>query len=109
MLWPTVGYDGRTIVFERDFAVWLAWTPPRGQAAKDSDRPARRARRRGRDTHKNETSFDSLALSPDGKKAAIIAHGEVFAVSTKDGGAASASPAPRSWSATRCGRPTASG
>ncbi len=86
VLWPTIGYDGRTIVFERDFAVWSLDTAS-GKATRLSialhGAPAAAG-----EEHKNETSFDSLALSPDGKKAAIVAHGELFAVSTKDGGAA---------------------
>ncbi|UAL11407.1 S41 family peptidase [Caulobacter segnis] len=86
VLWPTIGYDGRTIVFERDFAVWRLDTAS-GQATKVAialhGAPAAAG-----ESHKNETSFDALALSPDGKKAAIVAHGELFAVSTKDGGAA---------------------
>ncbi|WP_454717752.1 S41 family peptidase [Caulobacter segnis] len=86
LLFPTIGYDGRTIVFERDFAVWRLDTTT-GQATQVPI-ALRGAPAVAGETHKNETSFDSLALSPDGKKAAIIAHGEVFAVSTKDGGAA---------------------
>ena len=39
-------------------------------------------------THVTETNFSKLALSPDGKKIAVIAHGEVFAASAKDGGEA---------------------
>src|SRR6185503_15291582 len=30
--------------------------------------------------------FQSLALSPDGRKIAFVAHGEVFAASARDGG-----------------------
>ncbi len=86
LLWPTIGYDGKTVVFERDFGVWSLDTAT-GQATKIPI-ALRGAPAVAGETHKNETSFDSLALSPDGKKAAIIAHGELFAVSTKDGGAA---------------------
>ena len=39
-------------------------------------------------THVTETNFSTLALSPDGKKIAVLAHGEVFAASAKDGGEA---------------------
>ena len=39
-------------------------------------------------THVTETNFNTMALSPDGKKIAVIAHGEVFAASAKDGGEA---------------------
>ncbi|MBO9543183.1 S41 family peptidase [Caulobacter sp.] len=86
VLFPTIGYDGKTIVFERDFAIWRLDTTT-GQATKVAI-ALRGAPAAAGEVHKNETSFDSLALSPDGKKAAIIAHGEVFAVSTKEGGAA---------------------
>ncbi len=86
VLWPTIGYDGRAIVFERGFGVWrldlmsgeakpLAVTL-RGAAAGAGER------------HLNETSFRRAALSPDGKKMAVIAHGEVFAAPAKEGGPA---------------------
>jgi C-terminal processing protease CtpA/Prc len=39
-------------------------------------------------THVTETNFNTMALSPDGKKIVVIAHGEVFAASAKDGGEA---------------------
>jgi len=86
VLWPQIGYDGRSIVFERNFAIWrldlgsgqTAQVPVALRGA-----PASAGTR-----HLNETSFGQLSLSPDGKKAAVIAHGEVFAVSAKDGGAA---------------------
>ena len=34
------------------------------------------------------STFRELSLSPDGKKLAVTAHGEVFAASVKDGGSA---------------------
>lgn len=33
-----------------------------------------------------ETNFRKMALSPEGKKPAVVAHGEIFAASAKDGG-----------------------
>lgn len=86
VVWPTIGYDGRTIVFERDFAVWSLDTA----SGKTTKVPIvlHGAPAAAGEAHKNETSFDSLALSPDGKKLAVIAHGELFATTTKDGGAA---------------------
>ena len=86
VLWPSIGYDGRRIVFERDFAIW-SLDAATGQA-KEVPIVLRGAPAAAGETHRNETSFDSLALSPDGKKLAIVAHGEVFATTTKDGGAA---------------------
>jgi len=86
VLWPTIGLDGKTIVFERNFAIWSLDTA----TGKASQTPItlRGAPAAAGEKRLNETSFDSLSLSPDGKKAAIIVRGELFAVSTKDGGAA---------------------
>lgn len=86
VLWPTIGYDGKSIVFERDFAIWKLDLGS-GQATQVPINlvgavPSPGVR------HLTETKFNELALSPDGKKAALIAHGEVFAVGTKDGGPA---------------------
>ena len=84
VLWPSIGDGGRTIVFERNFAIWKVDTASgkaervpitlRGVAASPGV------------THVTETNFSSMALSPDGKKIVVIAHGEVFAVSARDGG-----------------------
>jgi Tol biopolymer transport system component len=86
VLWPTIGDGGKTIVFERNFAIWKMGTATgkaervpitlRGVAASPGV------------THVTETNFNAMALSPDGKKIAVIAHGEVFAASSKDGGEA---------------------
>ena len=52
--------------------------------------------------------FQDLALSPDGKKIAFVAHGEIFAASAKDGGdAARVTTTAGARVAGRCGRPTA--
>ena len=86
VLWPSIAYDGRAIVFERDFGVWR-WDAATGQATpvpiQLRGAPASEGER-----HLNETSFREIALSPDGKKVAVIAHGEVFAAPSKDGGPA---------------------
>jgi len=86
VLFPSIAYDGRTIVFEREFEIWKLDTDTggidrvpialRGAPAALSDRRV------------NETSFQDMALSPDGKKLALVARGEIFAVSTKDAGTA---------------------
>jgi Tol biopolymer transport system component/C-terminal processing protease CtpA/Prc len=87
VLWPAISYDGRTIVFERDFRVWKLETgsgkaAPVGIALRGA--PAGPAV-----THLTLTSgFRDLALSPDGRKIAFAAHGEVFAAGAKDGGQA---------------------
>ncbi len=86
VLWPTIGYDGKSIVFERDFAIWKLDLAS-GQAAQVAINLVGAVPSPGVH-HLTETKFNALALSPDGKKAALIAHGEVFAIGAKDGGAA---------------------
>jgi Tol biopolymer transport system component/C-terminal processing protease CtpA/Prc len=84
VLYPSISYDGRSIVFERELAIWKLDTAT-GQAAEVPvtlrGAPAASGERRI-----YETSFRSMAVSPDGKKAALIAHGEVFATSAAEGG-----------------------
>ena len=84
VLWPSIGAGGKTIVFERDFGIWALDTAS-GKAAKvpielrgASNTPAV--------TRTTETSFRTAALSPDGKKIAVLAHGHLYASSAKDGG-----------------------
>jgi C-terminal processing protease CtpA/Prc/Tol biopolymer transport system component len=84
VLWPSIGDGGKTIVFERNFTIWKMDT-----ATSKAERvpvTLRGAPASPGVTHVAETNFSKLALSPDGKKIAVIAHGEVFAASAKDGG-----------------------
>ena len=97
VLWPAISAGSRVIVFERDFGVWRL-DPESGQAA-----PVPITRRGvpagAAAQHLSLTTFQELALSPDGKKLALVAHGEVFAASAKDGGDAlrvTRTPAPES-------------
>jgi tricorn protease len=86
VLWPSIGYDGKAIVFERDFKIWQldtkngeAYAVPitlNGSASGPSV------------THTAITTYTDLALAPDARKIALIAHGEIFASSAKDGGEA---------------------
>jgi len=86
VLWPSIGGPSDEIVFERGFGVWR-FDPKTGRVAEVPitlrGAPAGAGERR-----LSETSFQSLALSPDGKKAAVIARGEVFAAPAEDGGTA---------------------
>ena len=86
VLWPSIGDGGRTIVFERGFSVWKMETAT-GKAERVPITLRGVAATPGV-THVTETNFSRMALSPDGKKIAVIAHGEVFAASAKDGGEA---------------------
>jgi tricorn protease len=85
VLWPSISTDGRRVAFERDFGIWLLDTATgRASAVAISRRgvPAGPAVE-----HLTLSSqFQELALSPDGKKVAFVARGEVFAASAKDGG-----------------------
>jgi Tol biopolymer transport system component/C-terminal processing protease CtpA/Prc len=103
VLWPSISYDGRAIVFERGYRIWRLDTET-GRAAEipvtRRGAPAGPAVERVRQTEQ----LQELALSPDGKKVAFVARGEVFAASATDGGDAvrvTNSPAPESqpvWS-----------
>ena len=86
VLWPSIGDGGKTIVFERNFTIWKMDTAT-GKAERVPI-TLRGVPASPGVTHVTETNFSAMALSPDGKKIAVIAHGEVFAVSAKDGGEA---------------------
>ena len=85
VLWPTISNDGRMIVFERDFEVWSMDTAT-GDARKVAitKRGAPSAPALEHVTLTN--GFQDLALSPDGRKVAFVARGEVWAASARDGG-----------------------
>lgn len=85
VLWPQIALDGKAIVFERNFGVWLY----------DVDRAQARAvpiTLRGAAATPVTTrvalsgNLSGLALSPDGRKIAFVARGEIFAASARDGG-----------------------
>ena len=86
VLWPSIGDGGKTIVFERNFTIWKMDTAT-GKAERVPI-TLRGVPASPGVTHVTETNFSTMALSPDGKKIAVIAHGEVFAASAKDGGEA---------------------
>ncbi len=85
VLWPTISYDGKTIVFERNFGLWKFDTAS-GQSSEVQ------ITRRGAPTGPNiehlalTNGFGDLALSPDGKKIAFAVRGEIFAAASRDGG-----------------------
>ncbi len=83
-LWPTLSADGKTILFERGFAIWKLDTA-NGHAAEVSIALRGMPTTPGI-THTQLNSWNNLALSPDGKKVAVAAHGDIFAASSRDGG-----------------------
>jgi Tol biopolymer transport system component len=98
LLWPSISYDGREIVFERGFSVWKADT--KSGAAARIPITLRGAPSTPTVTHQQLNRFSDLSLSPDGKKIAVIAHGDIFAASATEGGDAirvTSTPAPETW------------
>ncbi len=85
VLWPSMGHTGRTIVFERDFQIWT-YDIASKQAAPLAIRLRGAAAGLAVEHQKLTTQFRDMVVSPDGKKVAFTAHGEVFAASAKDGG-----------------------
>ena len=85
VLWPTATADARVIAFERDFGIWTLDVPS-GQAR------AVPIARRGAETVpsperiRQTNQFSQLALSPDGRRLAFVARGDVFAASARDDG-----------------------
>jgi len=85
VLWPSISRDGRYIVFERNFGIWLL--DPKGGSAREVNIRLRGAPAAASVVHRKfSDNIEEMALSPDGKKVAFIVHGEVFAASAKDGG-----------------------
>jgi tricorn protease len=85
VLWPSASARGDMIVFERDFGIWKADTA----GGKASEIPITRIGAPSGPAAEHlrlTTQFQDLALSPDGKKVAFAARGEIFAASAKDGG-----------------------
>ena len=86
VLYPSISYDGKEIVFERNLTIWkldiatgkAAQVPVTLLGVPSSPGPK----------HSQVNKFDEMALSPDGKKIAVVAHGDVFALPSKEGGEA---------------------
>lgn len=87
VLWASLSADGREIVFERNFHIWKIATDG-GKAGEVPIVLRGAATTPIIDRVNASTQIRELALSPDGKKVAVIARGEVFAASAKDGGEA---------------------
>ena len=87
LVWPTIANDGKTIVFERNFGIW-SLDVASGKVAEVPITLRGASASPGAEHQTLTQGFQSLALSPDGKKIAFIARGEVFAASARDGGEA---------------------
>ncbi len=85
MLWPTIAHNGKAIVFEKDFNVWL-FDVATGKAREVNIVRKGIPATAGVEHVRQSGQFRELALSPDGKKVAFVARGDVFVASAKDGG-----------------------
>ncbi|MEO8647569.1 MAG: S41 family peptidase, partial [Acidobacteriota bacterium] len=87
VLWLNLSYDAAELVFEHNFRIWKM----KADGGRPEELPvALRGAAAGPLTERVNlsTQLREFALSPDGKKVAVVARGEVFAASAKDGGEA---------------------
>jgi len=85
VMWPTMSANGRTIAFEKEFGIWTYDVA--GRKAQEVPITVRGVAIGGAAEHLVlTTGFSDLAVSPDGKKLAFVARGEVFAAPAADGG-----------------------
>lgn len=87
VLWPSIALDGSAIVFERDYGLWR-FDVAKGTAAEVPVTLRGAVAETNAERQTLAQGFGSLGLSPDTRKAAFIARGELFAVGTRDGGEA---------------------
>lgn len=90
VLWPTLSRDGKTMVFERDFAIWKLRLDAPAPITAAARLPVRLRGATSIPDISHEVydhNASELALSPDGKKMAFVVHGQIFAAPA-DGGTA---------------------
>ena len=85
VLWPSLAANGRLLAFERDFGIWTL-DPASGQATPLAIELSGAIRGPQAKYENLSHGFSQIALSPDGKKLTLIAHGEVFATDAAKGG-----------------------
>jgi len=85
VLWPTLSSNGKTLVFERDFTIWK-YDLASGKASEVNIVRRGAPASPGTDHQRFTSQFRNMVLSPDGKKVAFTAHGDVFVASSKEGG-----------------------
>ncbi len=87
VLWPSIAANGRTIAFAREFGIWtLDVASGRAAAVPIVLRGVAAGTQVERQSLTGD--FTELSVSPDGRKLAFIARGEVFAASAEKGGRA---------------------
>jgi tricorn protease len=87
VLYPNLSRDGKFIVYEHDFSLWVVPTkggePKRLTIFAPSDEPQNRLQRLALTSQATE-----FALSTDGKQIAFVVRGEIFVVNVEKGGEA---------------------
>ena len=86
-LWPALSGDGRTVVFQRNLEIWRLDLAS-GKAAEIPIRLEGAAAGPDVERVRLTDGFNEIRLSPDGRKMAVVVHGEVFAVGAREGGLA---------------------
>jgi Tol biopolymer transport system component/C-terminal processing protease CtpA/Prc len=86
VLWPSLSADASLLVFERDFGIWTL--VPGGEPAPLTIRLEGAIAESAFRRVSLNSGFSDLTLSPDGKKVAFTARGEVFAAGLEEGGTA---------------------
>ena len=81
VLWPDIAGGEGSIVFERDFGIWIL--RPGGTPQQIALQAFADERKNPVETSTQTGNVSDFALSPDGKKVAFIIHGEVFAAPAK--------------------------
>ena len=85
VLWPQLSRDGRTIVFERDFRIWTHDVSS-GRTAPVPITLRGAAAGRGSERVTVSSGWNEVLLSPDGRKLALVARGEVWIAGAKEAG-----------------------
>lgn len=86
VLWPQIAFDGKSIVFERNYGIWR--TDVSNGTAREVPITLRGVSAEINAERVTAQTFAAMTLSPDTRKAALIARGDVYVVGTRDGGEA---------------------
>ena len=85
VLFPSLSKDGKHMLFESDFGIWkMDLTTNEAKPLNITLKGA--AASATTELLKLNQGFSDLAISPDNKKVAFVAQGELFVAGTKDGG-----------------------
>lgn len=100
VLWANISGDGKQIVFERDFQIWQMNTDSGGKPSRVPITLRGTAANPLAERVNLSTQIREFAVSPDGKKVALAARGEIFAALSKEASEAvriTTTPAPESF------------